>query len=259
MKEDPALTFALTLKRWFAANDWPQLITDSWAKDEGIQNPHGPWASQMCGAMKGAGYNPKAEFFLALAEFNRFVAEQDLTRIKGSKLRDRLFGAKAICTEDGKPYGGAEFWSLFAGLLEPPKIYSRPSVKLTQEDVDEWVAIQRDNFRQISLTHMCSRAEAWIMLKEKLTEYDCCPDDIAYLQEVLSGLHQPTVEESIRRAQVNDAKKPLTKAFSAVLGDGVIKQATTERLHMKALSSESTPHSIIQNAMGMPPAFHPVE
>ena len=65
---DPALTFAVTLKRWFASNDWPQKITDDWARDVG--NSTGPWASQVCNAMKAKGYNPKAEFFLALGTFN---------------------------------------------------------------------------------------------------------------------------------------------------------------------------------------------
>ena len=54
MNENPALTFAITLKRWFAANGWPQRITDVWAHDPGIQSPTGPWASQMCNAMKAA-------------------------------------------------------------------------------------------------------------------------------------------------------------------------------------------------------------
>ena len=31
---DSKHAFALTLKRWFNSNGWPQKITDDWAKDE---------------------------------------------------------------------------------------------------------------------------------------------------------------------------------------------------------------------------------
>ena len=156
---DPALTFAITLKRWFASNDWPQKITDDWARDAG--NSTGPWASQVCNAMKAAGYNPKAEFFLALAAFNQVVASQELLSITDTKLKDRLTDASPLCLENGQPYGGAEFWSLYAGLIEPPEAFTQQE-KLTQEDVDEWVRLMRHNFRKISLQYMCSRAEAWV-------------------------------------------------------------------------------------------------
>ena len=43
--------------------------------------------------MKASGYNPKAEFFLALGTFNQVVADQELLAIKDTKLKDRLTGA----------------------------------------------------------------------------------------------------------------------------------------------------------------------
>ena len=129
---NPALTFAVTLKRWFASNDWPQKITDDWARDVG--NTSGPWASQVCNAMKAAGYNPKAEFFLALGTFNKLVADQELLAIKDTRLKDRLTGAAPLCLENGQPYGGAEFWSLYAGLIQPPEDVSAKTRQLTQED-----------------------------------------------------------------------------------------------------------------------------
>ena len=113
--------------------------------------------------MKASGYNPKAEFNLALGTFNKVVAEQDLLAIKDTKLKDRLTGATPLCLENGQPYGGAEFWSLYAGLIEPPEAFGKAPNQLTQEDVDEWVRLMRENFRQISQKHMCSRAEAWTL------------------------------------------------------------------------------------------------
>ena len=195
MRDDPALTFALTLKRWFRANGWPQKVTDDWAKDPGIQSTTGPWASQVCNAMKAAGYNPKAEFFLALGEFNRFVAEQDVLRIKNSKLRKRLSETTPLLHENGQPYGAADFWSLYAGLLEPPAEFAEANTALTQEDVDEWVKTMRSSFRQISLRQMCSRAEAWQMLNDAVTELN--PDQTGWIQEVLAGLHDPSLNEAM--------------------------------------------------------------
>ena len=43
--------------------------------------------------MKAAGYNPKAEFFLALGAFNKTVAEQELLSITDTRLKDRLTNA----------------------------------------------------------------------------------------------------------------------------------------------------------------------
>ena len=200
---DPALTFAVTLKKWFSGNGWPQKITDDWARDVG--NTTGPWASQVCNAMKASGYNPKAEFFLALGTFNSVVASQDLLAIKDTRLKDRLTDAQPLCLENGQPYGGAEFWSLYAGLIEPPEAFNQQQGELTEEDVEEWTKLMRDNFRKISLKYMCSRAEAWEMLQEEILKAAANssdyfpPDDIEWIQEVLSGLREPTIEECKRK------------------------------------------------------------
>lgn len=226
ISNDPSLTFALTLKRWFKQNEWPQKITDDWAKDPGINHPHGPWASQMCGAMKADGYNPKADFFLSLGTFNRFVFDQQLTSVQDTKLRERLSDAKALLLDNGEPYGGAEFWSLYAGLLEAPEAFA-PQEEITQEDCNFWVQIQRDNFRKICLKNMCSRAEGWEILLEAMQK--ACteagdtlpPDDIDWIQEVLSGLHDPPLDECLRRAHRADEKgsRPLQTAMERLLGE----------------------------------------
>ena len=218
---DPALTFALTLKRWFASNGWPQKITDDWA--HATNNTTGPWASQVCNAMKAAGYNPKAEFFLALAAFNKAVAEQELIGITDTKLKDRLTGAAPLLLENGQPYGGAEFWSLYAGLIEPPEALSAKQ-EFTQEDADAWTATMRDSFRQVSLTHMCSRAEAWQMIKDKLREIGdqhkifLSPDDLSWVQETLAGFRDPEPDELIQMVKRWRDIHPLITAFEELLG-----------------------------------------
>ena len=218
---DPALTFAITLKRWFASNDWPQKITDDWARDVG--NTSGPWASQVCNAMKAAGYNPKAEFFLALGAFNELVAEQRLLAIKDTKLKERLTDATPLCRDDGLPYGGAEFWSLYAGLIEPPEAFAKTSQSLTQDDVDEWAQIITDNFRQVSLKHMVSRSEAWQMI---MVEFDkwaerrsttVPPDDTQLVQEVILGLAEPTLDSVGPMLKRYPDGCPLTDAYEVLL------------------------------------------
>lgn len=221
MERSPALTFALTLKRWFRANGWPQKITDDWARDPGVNYPHGPWASQVCGVMKADGYNPRAEFFIALAVFNQAVSDQDFKSIQSETLKARLDSAKPLTHDDGRLFTPTDFWSLFAGQSEPPAEYGDPAV-FTQEDADAWAALMRDNFRRLSLQHMCNRAEAWQMLKAKLAEISerenvsYAPDDYAFIQEVLAGFLEPEAEAVIQLAQRHPSR-PLTAAFKELL------------------------------------------
>ena len=232
ISNDPSLAFALTLKRWFKQNEWPQKITDDWAKDPGINHPHGPWASQMCGAMKADGYNPKADFFLSLGTFNRFVFDQQLTSVQDTKLRERLSDANALLLDNGEPYGGAEFWSLYAGLLKSPESLA-PVAGFTQEDADLWVATMRENFKKLCLKHLIDRPEAWRMLVQEMTSIctdsgdSLPPDDLDWAREVLSGLHDPPLEECIRRAKRSDEKgsRPLQKAMENLLGEKEAKKA----------------------------------
>jgi len=229
IQDDGPLTFALTLKRWFASNGWPQKITQDWAEDKGVLNPHGPWASQMCGAMKASGYNPKAEFFLALAEFNHFVEQQNTQVIVNSKLRDRLEGAKPLYLDNGQPYKAPDFWSLYAGLIEPPKAFASKG-EMTQEDVDAAVKLMRDNFRQVSLNYMVSPATAWQMIHAAIIEaseksgIQVSPDDIQQFKEVLAGLFEHTPETLVPLVQRYGANDPVVAAFDVLLKDEGKKQ-----------------------------------
>ena len=102
--------------------------------------------------------------------------------------------------------------------------------ELTEEDVEEWTRLMRENFRKISLKYMCSRAEAWEMLVEEIVKTAANsgdyfpPDDIEWVQEVLSGLREPTIEECKRRAARSKHSQPLQTAMANLLGDKASKK-----------------------------------
>ena len=150
------------------------------------------------------------------------VAEQELLAITNTKLKDRLT-ASALCLENGQPYGGADFWSLYAGLIEPPEAFGNQKEQFTQEDADAWTMAMRDSFRQVSLTHMCTRAEAWQMFKDKLCAIGdrhnifFSPDDFTWTQEMLSGFMDPTAEQLIQMGKRWDEVQPIMVAFEELL------------------------------------------
>ena len=194
LKDDPKVVFALTLKRWFKANGWPQAITDNWAKDAGVQAPTGPWASQVCGAMKGD-FHPRVEFFLAFARFNDAVAQQQFNAIQNRKVRDRLTKAAPLCLENGQPYGPTEFFQLFTGLIDPPKQYENDS-QFDQSDLDDILKWCQEKFRALALAEMCSRAEGWSMVRDRLEQHPSVnTDQLPMIQEILAGLASPTVDD----------------------------------------------------------------
>lgn len=218
-------TFGTTLKAWFRVNEWPQSVPEKLAKAKG--NPTGPWASQISHAMNDK-HQPKTEFFMAMAWFNEIVATRDLAGLTDRRLIDQLRNAQPLCHDNGQPYTAPDFFSLFTGLIDPPSEFAvGPETQLTQEDVDEMVRLHRESFREISLKHMCSKLEAWEMLSEKMIEIavgsggklpeqaDC----LAWVQEFLAGLREPTVDEVIRITKLWNGVEPLQKAMEELLGE----------------------------------------
>ena len=186
--------FALMLKRWFNENGWPQKITDDWCKDPGVNYPHGPWASQVCGAMKGAGYSPKSEFFVAFGRFNEYVADADFKSLMNTALKDKLMDSRPLVMDDGEIMTACHFWSVYAGVMPPPERYKSNPEKLTQEDADRFVQDIRDKFREISLSKMIDRSEAWGLVRSALVPR-MDPHEISFYQGVLAGIDDPSLEE----------------------------------------------------------------
>ena len=114
-------------------------------------------------------------------------------------------------------------------MIEPPAAFAQVKLQFTQEDdAAEWTSLQRDNFPQVSLKFMCSRGEAWEMIlnKQSLNRRQegefLSPEDLAWGQEVLAGLHDPTQTSCPTRTATK------TPARSMPLKDEV--KATADRL-----------------------------
>jgi hypothetical protein len=83
----------------------------------------------------------------------------------------------------------------------------------------------RDNFRKLCLKHLVDRREGWEILVAEMQKIADAkndfipPDDIEWAKEVLSGLHDPTVDECIRRAKRSGDAQPLQSAMALLLGE----------------------------------------
>ena len=118
---DAQRAFADALKLWMRQNNWPQLVTQDWSKSVGYPGQR-PNASQMCNLLQ-CRLEPKRSFWIALAEFNRVVADQDLSPITDRKTRDRLKGAKPFYDLAGDIATATSFFSMFAGQQPIPAKY----------------------------------------------------------------------------------------------------------------------------------------
>ena len=216
MKNEQGCQFGPTLKRWFKANGWPQGITQDWAY--AVESPNGPWASQISKAMNDK-LEPKPDFFLSFGRFNQAVAERDLKGISDRRLIDRLRNGQPLCHDNGTPFDAPSFFSLFTGLIEAPELPDLPVV-ITQKDVDQWIVLIRSQFKKISLKHMCDRAEAWQMLSDEIDKsspMQLTDSETQWIQEILCGLHEPTVKEVENSSHLYLETSPIQIALEALL------------------------------------------
>lgn len=239
---DASVSFGSVLKAWFRTNNWPQSVPEKLAKARG--NKTGPWASQISHAMHDK-HEPKVPFFLALAWFNEQVATRNVAGLTDRRLVDQIRNAEPICHDNGVPYGPADFFQLYAGLIDPPAELLTTEPQLTEEDVEIWTSEVRQAFRQVCLKHMVDRSEAWEMLKVKMLDFGDAAatgrenhDCLDWVQEVLCGLREPTVDEAIREAKRWEGKQPFARAMQELLGE---KKIEMDRIRKKAAQSKSQP------------------
>lgn len=174
--------FGKAILTCFKKNDWPQSITESVAKEIGIEG--GPWASQVSTAINGK-LDPKPAFFIAFGIFNSYIHSGDFSKIKDINLRDKLKGSKAFTHNNGKPFDGADFFRLFTGLIQVPKKYKQADGKITDKDIKEYSDLMREHFLKIKRTEMLSPKETWDLFMKQPYTKTMRENDINFMNDVL--------------------------------------------------------------------------
>ena len=160
--------FGQAILTWFKKNDWPQSITESVAKEIGIEG--GPWASQVSTAINGK-LDPKAAFLIAFGIFNVYIHAGDFSKIKDINLRDKLKGSKAFTHNNGRPFDGADFFRLFTGLIEVPKKYKTKGYGFNDKDLKEYQNAMIEHTVKIKRQEMLKPKEFWeLFLKQPYTK-----------------------------------------------------------------------------------------
>lgn len=169
-------------------NGWSQQVPADFGKAVGQPGPHNSQISQL----QNARLDPKAGFWLCLAEFNRAVAEQDLSLITDRGLRDRLQGAEAFLLDDGIPAKATDFFGMFVGQLPIPHAYQSQAPVLTPKEVeaanDRLAKLFLDGTRSRGLEPDKAMAKLW-------TQISIATKDRPRLKKVLAGWDAYTAEE----------------------------------------------------------------
>tara|TARA_B100001250_G_scaffold412641_1_gene444427 strand:- start:324 stop:1100 length:777 start_codon:yes stop_codon:yes gene_type:complete len=174
--------FGQALLSCFKKNDWPQSITESVAKEIGIEG--GPWASQVSTAINGK-LDPKTAFFIAFGMFNAYIHAADFSKIKDINLRDKLKGSKAFTHNNGKPFDGADFFRLFAGLIEVPKKYKTSDKTFSSESLKEYQQELIEYSVKIKRQEMLKPKEFWELFLEQPYTKTIKEDDLDIINDLL--------------------------------------------------------------------------
>ena len=202
--------FASAIKTWLIQNDWPQKVTDDWARDADC--PCGPWASQICKLFQ-EGYNPRPSFWIALAEFNRVVADQQFTPLKDQKLKGRLRDARPFVDVEGNVATASTLYSMFIGQESIPVQYAG----FTDQTAELYSKTVADMFEDLVLKSGQPGRLAWKEVENKLPiEPDPWTDTV---HRVALRLHVLTGSELTQLLGALDPKTqddPIVSALLAV-------------------------------------------
>ena len=174
--------FGQAILTWFKKNDWPQSITESVAKEIGIEG--GPWASQISTAINGK-LDPKTAVLIAFKTFNIFIHEGDFSKIKDQALKEKLEGSKAFTHNNGKPFDGADFFRLFTGLIEVPKKYKKIESKVNSESLKEYQQQLIEYSLKIKRQEMLKPKEFWELFLEQPYTKTIKENDLDIINDLL--------------------------------------------------------------------------
>ena len=174
--------FGQAILTWFKKNDWPQSITESVAKEIGIEG--GPWASQISTAINGK-LDPKTAVLIAFKTFNIFIHEGDFSKIKDQALKEKLEGSKAFTHNNGKPFDGADFFKLFTGLIEVPKKYKTSDKTFSSETLKEYQQELIEYSVKIKRQEMLKPKEFWELFLDQPYTKTIKEDDLDIINDLL--------------------------------------------------------------------------
>ena len=174
--------FGQAILTWFKKNDWPQSITESVAKEIGIEG--GPWASQISTAINGK-LDPKTAVLIAFKTFNIFIHEGDFSKIKDQALKEKLEGSKAFTHNNGKPFDGADFFRLFTGLIEVPKKYKTSNKTFSSETLKEYQQELIEYSVKIKRQEMLKPKEFWELFLDQPYTKTIKEDDLDIINDLL--------------------------------------------------------------------------
>jgi len=148
-----ASEFGRMIRRWRAHNGWTQYTAKRWAEEADLETVirH----SGLSELERGITKSPRNVVFLSLANVNALIHAQQFTGVRSRDLLDQLKGSRAICDEQGNPWGPAQFWSCHAGLLASPDwLLPPPAHPMPDLDDDQaaklcasWVDQARESVR----------------------------------------------------------------------------------------------------------------
>ena len=210
--------FGPVLKEWFRRNEWPQITAERVARAKGSKI--GPWASQMSNTMAGK-IEPKPNFFVALGWFNEVILTRDFVGITDRRLVDQLKGSEALCHDNGQPFTAVDFFALYLGKLEKPEGYLDDEL-ITQEMVGMWAEGLKLTFAEVCRSLMVPPGAAWkVVAKACADDYGIIGDDLAWVQDVIAGITDPTVEQATRmRAKYGDTQPLINVMLSIINANG---------------------------------------
>ncbi len=158
--------FGVIMKGWFKWNRWSQEVPHAFAQQRKL---NGPWGSQISLLMNGR-MDPKPQFFMSLAEFNRAVADRDYAGLD-LKLINRLENAEPFLTVDDRVANGKDFFGMMTGFDKwPDKFLEAP--KLSPGDAAAVGRAMDKAIDQLMLDRIESRGELWRTLLEEMRRDD---------------------------------------------------------------------------------------
>jgi hypothetical protein len=201
-QQEAAVAFGLMFRRWRTANGWTQYTAGRWAEEAGFLPvcSHGGTSELENGKLQ----HPRATFFEGLGEINVRMATEDYSGVKTRKTLDEIKQSRAILDPDGRPWGPAQFWSCFTGLLAPPEWLARNAEDLAPTLTSEQAAaLSVDWAQQAKAMVLNGRSSMAQLAQAPLVAPD---QEQERWSMVLHGIHSYTPQELRRLWDVKAAE-----------------------------------------------------